>query len=138
MKPLLLLLLLICVTDLARNQSLMFLLKVVKTRKLGKMECMKFGAVNIYMVKEKGIIMKTTITTTTNSTRNLQKIESISYYSRKMGRNLNQAAHNVINGPNIFNRFELVIETLQKTASKKQCYLKSSLFHLLISSNDRK
>lgn len=71
LKPLLLLLLLICVTDLARNQGLMFLLKVVKTRKLGKMECMKFGAVNIYMVKEKGIIMKTTITTTTNSTRNL-------------------------------------------------------------------
>lgn len=55
-----------------------------------------------------------------------------------MDRNLNQAAHNVINGANIFNRFELVIETLQKTAFKKQCYLKSSLFHLLISSNDRK
>lgn len=42
------------------------------------------------------------------------------------------------NGANIFNGFELVIETLQKTAPKKQDYLKSSLFHVLISCKDRK
>lgn len=44
----------------------------------------------------------------------------------------------MINEANIFNRFELVIETLQKTAPKKQIYLKSSLFHLLILCKDQK
>lgn len=56
----------------------------------------------------------------------------------KIARVLNNTAYNVVNEANVFNRFKLVIETLRKTAPKKQIYLKSSLFHLLILCKDRK
>lgn len=59
-------------------------------------------------------------------------------WRREIARILYNVAHNVINGANIFNRFESVIETLQKTAPKTQDYMKSSLFHVLISCKDRK
>lgn len=52
-----------------------------------------------------------------------------------MARNLTHTTHN---GVNIFNKFEMVSETFQKILSKEQYYLKSFLFHYLISCKDWK